>query len=118
MSLLVAERDKGKPGAERLIKNLCPRAVDSMDEVVERMPWLQEPNCLACHEDFERPDPQTASAVFKWGSGPEDLYRFSMDDSEMLSSEACHGPPHATYPTYSNKYGLDRDNIQPLDLLD
>ncbi len=70
LSLLVAEKEKGKPGAERLIKHLKPRAVDTMDEVVGRMPWLQEPDCLACHEDFERPDPATASAVYQWVEGP------------------------------------------------
>lgn len=114
LSLLVAEKDKGKPGADRLIKHLKPRAVDSLDEVVGRMPWLQEPDCLACHEDFTRPDPETASAVYKWVSGPDVLYRFSHDESEMMACSTCHGPPHATYPTYSDKYGEDRDNIQPL----
>jgi hypothetical protein len=114
LSLLVAERDKGKQGAERLIKNLKPRAVASLDEVVGRIPWLQEPSCNSCHVDFERPDTATASAVYKWGEGRDDLYRFSTDESGMLACAACHGPPHATYPTYSQKYGVDRDNIQAL----
>jgi len=114
LGLLVAEKDKGKPGAERLMKNLSPRAVGSMEEVVGRIPWLQEPDCLACHEDYQRPDPETTSAVYQWVEGPADLYRFSKDESDQLACEVCHGPPHATYPTYSNKYGVDRDNIQPL----
>jgi hypothetical protein len=114
LSLLVAEQEKGKPGAERLIRHLAPRAVESLDEVVGRTPWLQEPDCLACHEDFQRPDPATASAVYRWVEGPEQLYRFSSDESELLTCLGCHGSPHATYPTYSDKYGADRDNIQPL----
>ncbi len=114
LGLLVAERDKGKPGAERLMAHLSPRAVDSLDDVVGRTPWLQEPDCLACHEDFERPDPETASAVYQWVDGPEGLYRFTQDDSGMLPCLACHGSPHATYPAYNDMYGQDRDNIQPL----
>lgn len=114
LSLLVAERDLGKKGAERLIRNLHPKAVASLDQVVGRTPWHQEPDCMACHQDFEHPDPAEASAVYHWVEGPESLYRFSKDDSEVLSCEACHSSPHAIYTTYSNKYGADRDNIQPL----
>lgn len=114
LSLLVAERDRGKPGAQRLIAHLSPRAVDSLDQVVGRTPWKQEPDCLACHEGFQRPDPATASAVYRWVAGPEQLYRFSSDDSGSLTCLGCHGSPHATYPTYSDNYGADRDNIQPL----
>jgi mono/diheme cytochrome c family protein len=114
LSLLKAEDEKGKPGAARLMANLQPRAVDTMDEVVGRTPWLQEPDCYACHEDYEHPDPADASAVYQWTDGPEGLYRFLLDDSEMLKCSTCHGPPHATYPTYSDLYGADRDNIQPL----
>ena len=73
---------------------------------------------MACHEDFERPDPETASAVYKWVAGASDLYRFSSDESEVLACLGCHGPPHATFPTYSDKYGADRDNILPLQLQD
>lgn len=118
LSLLVAEKEKGKPGADRLIRNLKPRAVDSMDQVVGRIPWLQEPDCMACHEDFERPDPETASSVYQWVDGPGDLYRFSSDDTGVLTCLGCHGPPHATFPTYSDKYGADRDNMLPLQLQD
>ena len=114
LSLLVAERDNGKPGSDRLMRHLSPRAVDSMDQVVRRAPWLQEPDCLACHVDYTRPDPDTASAVYKWVDGPSGLYRFSSDDSDLLPCLACHGPPHATFPVHGDKYGADRDNILPL----
>jgi len=69
---------------------------------------------MACHVDYERPDPATASAVYRWVEGPAQLYRFTQDESGALACEACHGPPHAVYPTYGDKYGRDRDNIQPL----
>ncbi|PIE75756.1 cytochrome C, partial [bacterium DOLJORAL78_65_58] len=114
LGLLQAEHDKGKPGAARLMAHLQPVAVDSKDEIVGRVPWLQEPDCYACHEDYEHPDPSEASAVYQWVEGPSELYRFSMDESEMLKCSACHGPPHATFPTDNDKYGADRDNIQPL----
>ncbi len=114
LGLLQAEHEKGKPGAARLMANLMPRAVESKDEIVGRVPWLQEPDCYACHEDYEHPDPSEASAVYHWVEGPADLYRFSQDESEMLMCSACHGAPHATFPTYSEKYGKDRDNIMPL----
>ena len=105
LGLLLAERSQGKPGVERLIRHLEPRAVAGLDQVVGRTPWLQEPDCMACHEDFERPDPATASAVFHWVEGPAGLYRFSSDESGALPCLACHGAPHATFPTYSTKYG-------------
>jgi cytochrome bd-type quinol oxidase subunit 1 len=114
LGLLVAEKALGKPGADRLMRNLLPRAVQSMEEVVGRTPWLQEPDCLACHEDFERPDPATASAVYKWVEDESGLYRFSKDDSDLLACGGCHGPTHATYPTHSSTFGVDRENIQPL----
>ena len=114
LSLLQAEHEKGKPGAARLMANLQPRAVDSMEQVVGRVPWLQEPDCYACHEDYEHPDPAEASAVYRWVEGPSELYRFTMDESDMLKCSTCHSSPHATYPTYNDKFGADRDNIQPL----
>ncbi|MCB1182172.1 cytochrome C [bacterium] len=114
LGLLKAEQEKGKPGAARLMANLVSPAVASHDEVVGRVPWLQEPDCLACHEDFTRPDPATASAVYKWVEGPSGLYRFSSDESGLIPCLSCHGSPHATFPTHSHKYGADRDNILPL----
>ena len=115
LSLLVAERALGKPGAARLMAQLAPRVVDSLDEVVGRTPWLEEPDCLACHTDeFVRPDPVTVSAFGQWNEKPEELYRLRTDDTERLQCQACHGATHATYPAFNRWFGADRDNIQPL----
>ena len=115
LSLLKAEHEAGKPGAARLMANLQPRVVETVDDVVGRTPWLQEPDCIACHtEDFERPDPTQVSAFNQWTETGADLYRMRTDDTGRLQCEACHGATHATYPALNTKFGADRDNIQPL----
>lgn len=114
LSLLKKEQQAGKEGAERLMAYLQPRAVATVEEVVARTPWLNEPDCLSCHDGYERPDPATASAFNKWTAGEEDLYRMSTDETGMIHCQACHGSPHATYPAINKWFGKDRDNIQPL----
>jgi mono/diheme cytochrome c family protein len=114
LSLLKAEHEAGKPGAARLMEHLAPRTVATVDEVVGRTPWLQEPDCLGCHEDYQRPDPATASSFNKWTAGADELYRMRHDDAGVIACEACHGATHATYPAHGDMYGADRDNIQPL----
>jgi hypothetical protein len=115
LSLLVAEREAGKPGAARLMANLRPRAVPAVEDVNGRTPWLQEPDCLTCHTDeFIRPDPVEVSAFNVWTDGADDLYRMRTDDTGRLQCAACHGSPHATYPALNRWWGADLDNIQPL----
>jgi len=115
LSLLKPEAEAGKPGAELLMANLQPRVVDTLDDVVGRVPWHQLPDCVACHtEDYERPDPTTASSFNQWTSGPEELFRMRTDDTGVIQCQACHGSTHATYPTLNLWFGADRDNIQPL----
>lgn len=115
LSLLKAEHDAGKAGAARLMANLRPRAVASIDDVIGRTPWLNEPDCISCHgEEYERPDPATASAFNKWTESGADLYRMRTDDTDLLQCEACHGATHAIYPAMNRWFGADRDNIQPL----
>jgi hypothetical protein len=114
LGLLVYEQEQGKPGAERLIRNLEPRAAADLAQVPGRIPWLQEPDCLVCHEGFQRPDPATASAVHQWTEDQDGLFRSGSDESGMLTCLGCHGAPHATYPTYNDSFGQDRENIQPL----
>ena len=115
LSLLKKEHEAGKPGAARLMANLQPRAVATVEEVIGRTPWLQEPDCVACHtEEFIRPDPVGISAFNQWTSGAEELFRVRTDETGILQCEACHGATHATYPALNRWYGADRDNIQPL----
>jgi len=115
LSLLKKEAELGKPGAARLMAHLRPRAVATVEEVVGRTPWLQEPDCVGCHtEEFIRPDPQGISSFNLWTAGPEELFRVRTDETGILQCEACHGATHATYPALNRWYGADRDNIQPL----
>ena len=83
-----------------------------MDQVVGRTPWLNEPDCSGCH-DFEVKPDQTASSYNKWTEGPAKLYRMTRDQMDAVMCEACHGSTHAVYPA-ANPYGVNRDNIQPI----
>ena len=112
LGLLQAELDAGKPGAERLMKNLQVRAAESKP-VPPRVPWLQEPDCLNCHKDYA--PPETMTTYGEW-TEPGALYRLRRDLSDALMCEACHGSTHAVYPAVDAGYGANRDNIQPLQL--
>ena len=113
LSLLKGENTAGKPGAERLMRHLTPRMVNTLDQINARTPWINEPDCLNCHVDFKRPDPATANAFNQWTSGPEALYRMRHDQTKAMMCEACHGSTHAVYPA-TNILDAQRDNIQPL----
>ncbi|MFW5488113.1 MAG: cytochrome ubiquinol oxidase subunit I [Desulfovibrio sp.] len=114
LSLLKHEKEQGKPGAERLMRHLRPRMAESVEAINPRIPWLQEPNCSTCHEDYEtKPDKQTAVAFNTWTKGGAQLYRFTQDDLGAVMCIACHNSPHANYPAI-NEYGKNRDNIAPL----
>jgi mono/diheme cytochrome c family protein len=110
LSLLLAERDAGKPKAETLMRHLKPRLVATAEEIVPRQPWTDEPDCLTCHVDFAAP--QTDSAFNVWVRGPEGLYRTRSDDAGLMC-EGCHGSTHAEYPA-TNAFHPDLDAIQPL----
>jgi mono/diheme cytochrome c family protein len=114
LSLLKKEHEAGKPGAARLMENLKPRTVASLDEVKGRTPWLMEPDCTSCHDFAEKPFIDD-TGFNKWTSGdPQDLFRMRMDDMGSIMCEACHGSTHATYPVEDTIFGKDRDVIQPL----
>jgi cytochrome bd-type quinol oxidase subunit 1 len=113
LSLLKKEEEMGKPGAKRLMAHLTPRTAKSLEEINPRTPWLNEPDCLNCHVDFERPDIETASGFNRWTQGPEELFRLRHEYTGTLMCQACHGATHAVYPA-KNKLSPDLDNIQPL----
>ena len=113
LSLLKAEHTAGKKGAARLMKHLKPRSVETLEKMNPRIPWINQPDCQNCHVDYERPDPGNVTAFNRWTKDLKELYRFRHDDTGSLMCEACHNSPHANYPA-TNKYGRDRDNIQPL----
>ena len=60
-----------------------------------RIPWQTEPKCATCHDATDGVDTQTA------------LYRNSSGHGNLYCS-ACHGSPHAMYPSREAK-----DNYQP-----
>ena len=112
LSLLKNELEAGKTGAARLMAKLSSRKVDSIDEINPRTPWLNEPDCLNCHEDFQMGS--SVDAFNTWTDGPGSLYRNRHDQMEAMMCEACHGSTHAVYPATFNKFGNNRDIIQPL----
>jgi len=112
LSLLKKEEEAGKKGAARLIAQLQARTVATTEEIKPRTPWLNEPDCLTCHEDYQMAE--TDSAFNTWTAGAEELYRMRHDELGALMCEACHGSTHAVYPATRNKYGKNRDSIQPL----
>ena len=110
LSLLVSEEKAGKNKARDLMKNLIPTNVDTVTDIKPRKPWINEPDCLNCHIDFN--EPETDETFNIWTKSINDLYRSRTDDAG-IRCQACHGSTHALYPA-TNIYGEKRDNIQPL----
>ncbi len=108
-ALLKAEN--AKPRSKILLAHLRPTHVRSIGEIAPRLPWIQEPDCLTCHEGFEKPK-NHPSAFNVWNSKFSELYRMRTAEGD-IRCEACHGATHALYPA-KNPYSKDRDNIQPL----
>lgn len=114
LSLLKAEHNKNKMGAQRLMKHLEPQLVQSADKINPREPWVNEPDCLNCHVDFQLPvDVDEYIAFNQWTEISADLFRHRKDDMFAMNCSACHGSPHAICPA-TNIFGNNRDNIQPL----
>ncbi len=132
LSLLKHEQEAGKPGAARLMAHLEPVAVETTLEINGRMPWINEPDCFNCHQDFELPSEVKeqishedfleldadilVDAFNTWTEGGAALYR-NRTDSRGVMCAACHGSPHAIYPAY-NERAKDLDNIGPLQYQD
>ena len=110
LSLLMAEKKAGKKSAKRLMKHLVPTRVDSTSHIKPRSPWINEPDCLNCHIDYNQPE--TDETFNLWTKSADQLYRLRTDDVGIMC-QACHGSTHAVYPA-TNIYGNKRDNIQPL----
>ncbi len=107
IGLLKGDLEAGKTkSAKRLLAILKPNAVGTQDAVNPRKAWVNLPECLTCHEDFQAPD--TDSAFNEWTETVEDHYSMRRDDMDAVNCAACHGSPHAIYPA------TKRDNLQPL----
>ena len=110
IALLKAET--GKPSARAILPHITPRADLTKEAIVPRKPWINGPDCLACHIDFNQPGP-VPSAFNQWSTDRDELYCFRMDYSGSIRCQACHGATHALYPA-QNPLGPHRDNLQPL----
>ena len=111
LSLLTKELNDGKKGAARLMKNLQPTDI-TIDKINPRAPWVNEPDCLTCHEEFEAGS--SMDAFNTWTEDEEGLFRNRHDQMEAMMCSACHSSPHAVYPATFNVMGENRDSIQPL----
>jgi hypothetical protein len=60
-----------------------------------RVPWVTEPKCVTCHSSAD--GVETNDVLYRHSSGHGNLY-----------CSACHGSPHAMYPSREAK-----DNYQP-----
>ncbi len=110
-AIALLKGEANKAGTDHLLSTLVPVQAETVEEVNPRTPWLQEPDCLGCHEDFEKPGDDPV-AFNKWTEGPEELYRIRTGNAEVRC-EACHNSPHVIYPAV-NHYSQNRDNLQPL----
>ncbi len=110
LSLLKAEQAAGKKCADELMKNISPRAISSVTEILPRKPWINEPDCLNCHVNFQAPE--VMDTFNRWTDSEKNLYRNRSDEAGVKCA-ACHGMTHALYPA-DNPFGKDRDNMVPM----
>ncbi len=111
LSLLAHQADLD--ASRRLSRGLEPVFAYTKEEIKPRMPWLMEPDCRSCHTNFSIFEDGFSGTSFNiWAPGFEALYRNRTDNHGVMCI-ACHGSTHAVYGA-TNKYGLHRDNQQPL----
>jgi hypothetical protein len=111
LSLLKGELDNGKSRAEILISRITPVAVADITEIVPRTPWINEPDCLNCHEEFQAPE--NDQTFNQWTTGRDELFSNRTDESGQLYCAGCHNSAHAIYPAI-NPYNEELDVLQPL----
>jgi cytochrome bd-type quinol oxidase subunit 1 len=109
-ALLKAEVAAGKSRAGKLLKVLGDTSVP-VESVVARIPWLNMPDCLACHVDFQ--PPETDSAFNLWTKDKEEIFHNRKGDEGVLFCAACHNEAHVLYPA-KNPYGTKLDVQQPM----
>ncbi|RUM36369.1 MAG: cytochrome C [Desulfobulbus sp.] len=115
LSLLKNEQRAGKKRAAVLAGRLQPEAVATVAEITPRKPWINEPDCLFCHVDFQAPEEDTT--FNRWTDGEAALFRNRTDESGQLFCSGCHGSTHAIYPAI-NPANEKLDVIQPLQYQD
>ena len=110
LGLLADARDRGRQGAAGLIKILTS-GKEAAGQIPGRKPWINEPDCLHCHVDFQEPETDEVTMEQKTGSA-EELFKNRMDDAGLMC-QACHGAAHALYPA-RNPFDKGLDNTIPL----
>jgi hypothetical protein len=111
LSLLKAEEKTGKPRATVLMEHLQPQRVETVADIIPRQPWINQPDCLNCHVDFQPPEDDIT--FNQWTADADELFCNRTDESGQIHCIACHNSPHALYPTV-NPYDENLDNLQPL----
>ncbi len=111
LSLLKGELENGNKHALELINRLHPKAVATVAEITPRNPWINEPDCLFCHQEFEPPEDDTT--FNQWTTDQNELFRNRTDESGQLFCAGCHNSAHAVYPAI-NPYNDKLDVIQPM----
>jgi hypothetical protein len=99
------------PVSQSLMRHLTPSSAESQESIQARAPWTQEPDCLNCHQDFQRPK-SGFSGFNRWTTNAAALFRQRTDDIGIRCA-ACHGSAHAEYPAL-NPYHPMHDNLQPM----
>jgi mono/diheme cytochrome c family protein len=108
VSLLNNQQDI--PRAAELARNLVLDGIPA-SSINGRTPWLDQPDCFACHVDFEQPQPG-ARAFNKDNPTTEELFR-NYKDNGLINCTACHGSTHAIFPALNPVDPL-RDVLQPM----
>ncbi len=108
ISLLEEEK---KPAAARLLHLLGAEGHEAKSAIKPRKPWSMEPDCLACHQDFQ--PPEVSSSVNGWTADDKGLFSNQYSQDGVLLCASCHGSAHTLYPNNS-MFGKDAGNLQPL----
>ncbi len=108
-ALLKAESAAGKARAAQLLKVVGETSVP-VDSIVARVPWLNMPDCLACHIGFQ--PPETDTAFNQWTKESGQIFHNRLGEEGTLFCAACHNEAHVLYPA-RNPYGAKLDVQQP-----
>jgi len=111
VSLLKSESAAGKKKAAVLLKHVEGLGSVAQSEISPRKPWVMEPDCLNCHEEFEAPD--SDDGFNRWTEDENSLFHNRTGEEEIILCISCHGPPHSLYPAI-HAYGLEKGGLQPM----
>ncbi len=111
VSLLKEESAAGKGRADGLLAKLAGLGDVEQSDIMPRKPWVMEPDCLNCHEEFE--PPESDDGFNSWTDDENGLFHNRKGEEEVILCLSCHGSPHSIYPA-SHAYGKEKGALQPL----